>query len=46
VNSAAINMGVQISLLFADLDSFKDILRSFTESYGSSMFKFSEDAPF
>jgi hypothetical protein len=39
VNSAAVNIGVQVSLLFPDLHSFRYLLRSgITGLYGSSVF--------
>jgi hypothetical protein len=41
VNSAMINMGVQVSLLYTDLHSLRYIPRSgITELYGSSIFRF------
>jgi hypothetical protein len=41
LNNAAVNMGVQVSLLYPDLHSFRYMLRSgIAESCGSSNFSF------
>jgi hypothetical protein len=47
MDSAAMNTGVQVSLLNPDLCSFGNMPRSgVTESYGSSSFSFPKETPY
>jgi hypothetical protein len=47
VNSAIIDMGVQVALLYPGLHSLEYMPRSgIAESYGWSMFSFFEDPPY